>query len=133
MNKDALETLTLEQLKEYQKREYSLAQAKGVMADLVKLARVLGKQICSTYTKYQWENNELGIKVFYDQYGGYMTVSYNGKQVCSTHTCSPFFVSGEWQEKLSPFIQKAKEIEAQRVNNSKENQRQKLIAMLATD
>lgn len=83
----------------------------------------------STYgPKRVWEHN--GVRIFADGYGDYLTVHWEGKQVCSTHYCTQLFVPGDWLQIVLPFVEEADREKMERERSRLQGERQKLMEEL---
>ena len=105
--------MTSDELKALKEQWYKDAVQDGSIALCYFVGRQLGSDpagrgYVSTYgPKYKWSSE--GVEIYVDDYGGYMTVHNNGKQVCSTHYCSRLFVPGDWMNVVRQAAVKARQ------------------------
>lgn len=121
-----VENMTIDELKRLKVQRYRDAQEDGSIAACYRVGRVLGKLQPAKYgSKYLWES--AGVRIFVDDYGNYMTVHADGKQVCSTHTCDEIFIPGAWMEAVRPAALSATAKEQQDEARREEAARQALL------
>lgn len=131
--------LTADEMKAEIAARYAKAVADGVFDKLSTVAREFGWDpasrdeqgrrtgYCSTYgPKYIWKKDD--ISVYVDDYGHYMNVFVNKREVASTH--SRFIIPGPWIDvvlaEYPAAMQRAEERERQR----DEAERERLRSML---
>lgn len=120
---------------------YNEAVINGTIGKLWKIAKTLGHDpasidadgnptyMRSTYgPKYVWQCN--GVRIFADNYGNYLTVHWDDREVCSTHTCSQLFVPGDWLQIVLPFVEEADREKMERERSRLQGERQKLMEEL---
>jgi hypothetical protein len=122
------EGMSLEELKELKRTHYEEAQKNGVFSRLATIARELGREIGRPGPKYLWEDS--GVRIFVDDYGGFMEVHANGKLVASNHPCTRLFVPGQWQDAVLAHYPEVQEKAAQREAARRESERQRLLSEL---
>ncbi len=126
---DQLESLSEDQLRALKKQWYVRACNEGVISTCREIARQLGGDINHNYgPKYTWAQD--GVDVYVDDYGKYMTVSYKGRRVCSTHPCDNLFVPGEWVLVIDQYAQAAKDKSNAKEARRVEERRQQLLGSL---
>ena len=69
------EGMSLEELKELKRTQYEEAKKSGVFQRLATVGRELGREVGRPGPKYLWE--ESGVRVFVDDYRGYVTAHAN--------------------------------------------------------
>lgn len=127
-----LENLTIRELKEHKKQQYVEANSSFIFRDLSQVAQYLGTRLNAKYgPKYKWESEYGLVSIYDDQYGGYLTVHYKGKQVASTHQCSRLFVNGAWVETVKPLFQEANNKKRRLQAERKGDEQAKLMAELS--
>ena len=104
--------MSLEELKQLKRAQYEEAQKSGVFQKLATVGRELGREVGRPGPKYLWE--ESGVRVFVDDYGGYVTAHANEKLAASSHPCTRLFVAGQWQDVVMACYPEAREKAAQR-------------------
>ncbi len=124
--------MTTEQLRFLQREWYKTAQADGSIDTLLLIGRELGTRQSAKYgPKFKWEWSD--TKLYVDDYGHYMTVNVNGKQVCSTHGCDRLFIPGTWFSRIATFRASARDQKVAREIQRHETEREKLLNRLAVD
>ncbi len=121
---------------------YQAAVSSGVLGSIADVARELGHDpasydeqgnrtgYVSTYgPKRVWLSGD--VRVYVDDYGHYMTVHAGGREVCSTHPCSEFFIAGPWVEEIFNHLPAAKEKQERRQQERESAERERLLAKLA--
>lgn len=97
---------SLEELRQIKLKWYWAAMEDGSIRDCEYVARNLGVAgTGSPGPQYLWKKD--GVSIFLDNYGGYMTVCFNGKRACSTHDTNRLFVPGEWINVVREALDKA--------------------------
>lgn len=123
---------TVEELKELKRKWYSHAERKGYLLTIGSVGRYLGKNLNATYgPKYEYIKD--GVKVYIDDYGGYLTVHVDGKLVCSTHPCEQLFVFGQWFEELEADYPAAELEENRRTAEREQKEAEKLALELGLE
>jgi hypothetical protein len=95
-----LKQMTTDELRKEIARIYAQYQQNCVISQLYIIARTLGCDpagdgyISSCGPKFKFVDGNVSLYV--DDYGGYMTVSMDGKRVLSTHQCDQFIIPGAW-------------------------------------
>lgn len=121
--------LTVEQLRELQRRLYQQAGDDGTLRLLRLVAMELGEPVPAKYgPKWMWTADD--VYIYRDDYGGYTTVSYKGQPVCSTHQCGAFFAPGPWVELVKKYAARAVQQADQRDAARNERERQELLHKL---
>lgn len=120
--------MTVRELEDYQQAEFARAERDNLLAPLYSIAEILGASVSATYTKYHWESDDRTIRIFFDAYGGYLTLHYKQIKVVSTHLTERLFVDGAWREKLNVYAQKAAQTKEQQDRRHDEQRRLKLMA-----
>ena len=118
------EGMSLEELKELKRTQYEEAKKSGVFQRLATVGRELGREVGRPGPKYLWE--ESGVRVFVDDYGGYVTARANEKLVASNHPCARLFVAGQWQDVVLARYPEAREKAALREAARRETEKQRL-------
>ena len=129
-----LENMTIEQLKALKQERYNEAREEGTLRAIASICRELGEDpagpgYVSRYgPKRVWKQGD--ITVYVDDYGAYMTVSVEGKKVCSTHPCDQFIIPGDWIDAVLAHYSEAQERVEQREARQLTNERSRLMAHL---
>lgn len=125
-----LEIRTTDELEAIQKEWYKRAKTEGIIGNCYLIGRELGSDPAGPgYTsnygpKRQWESDNL--RIYVDDYGHYMTVSYHQKVVCSTHG-PDVFIPGEWVSIIDRVVPAASDRRNRREIEKAENNRRRLI------
>lgn len=123
---------TLDELKSIKKKWYDDAASSGILGRIAKVCRELGLNLNSRYgPKYEYINGN--IRVFVDDYGNYMDVHAEGKNVCSTHPCSRLFVPGDWTATIEAAYPAAVEVAAGKRLDREERERKALARDLGIE
>ncbi len=114
---------SLDELKEMKRAWYSEAEQSGLLARIATVCRELGSRLNANYgPKYEFVS--VTTVIYVDDYGHYMTVRADGKEVCSTHPCSRLFVPGEWAKQIDALytvaVAKLDEKAAERTSREKD-------------
>lgn len=127
--RELLQELTLKQPSELKASWYQRAKDEGIISNCYAIGRHLGEKLNDSYgPKYGWKQD--GVKIYVDDYGGYMSVDYQGKCVCSTHTTSGLFVAGEWINIIDGHIENARGQEQAKALAREEDKRRRLLNSL---
>ncbi len=122
------EGMSLEELNELKRTQYEEARNSGVFQRLATVGREFGREVGRPGPKYLWE--ESGVRVFVDDYGGYVTAHANEKLVASNHPCTRLFVAGQWQDVVLARYPEAQEKAAQRDAARREIEKRRLQSEL---
>ena len=118
------EGMSLEELKELKRTQYEEAKKSGMFQRLATVGRELGREVGRPGPKYLWE--ESGVRVFVDDYRGYVTAHAHEKLVASNHPCTRLFVAGQWQDVILARHPEAREKATLREAASRETEKQRL-------
>ncbi len=125
-----LTNMSSKELEELQNKWYNEACEQGKIAKLYHICRYLGNRLSSNYgPKYEYRYEYMTI--FADDYGGYMTVKYDGKEVCSTHYCDKLYIPGKWEYVIDHLYLDAKAIEQYELQNREDINKKKLLDRLS--
>lgn len=135
-----LDTMSSDQLKALQREYYEASGRVRQMCAVV--ARELGTRLSAAYgPKYvyspddpdhgKFHGQRAGLSIYVDDYGGYMTVTIDGKRVCSTHATDQLFVPGEWVKRIDEIYPEAHARMQARATAAAERNRQYLIDHLS--
>lgn len=122
----SVEDLSIEKLKWYKAEWFRLARDTGLISMCYEIGRSLGSYIGDK--KYEWTNDLL--RIYVDDYGNYMTVSDDGKTVCSTHSTEKVFVPGDWALTIDAIYPQAYKAAKENKDSNLAKQRQLLIKQL---
>ena len=112
-------TMTESELRETKIKLYEASA--DIRHDCCMIAKQLGEYLSVRHgPKWEWlhgsidktkiHNGRADLIIYYDGYGSYMTVTYKGNRVCSTHGTSEVFVPGEWVNIVNEFAPKAYQV-----------------------
>ncbi len=118
------EGMSLEELKQLKRTQYEEARKSGVFQRLATVGRELGREVGRPGPKYLWE--ESGVRVFVDDYRGYVTAHANEQLVASNHPCTRLFVAGQWQDVVLARHPEAQEKATLREAARRETEKQRL-------
>ncbi|MCI0628276.1 MAG: hypothetical protein L0387_42605 [Acidobacteria bacterium] len=118
------EGMSLEELKQLKRTQYEEARKSGVFQRLATVGRELGREVGRPGPKYLWE--ESGVRVFVDDYRGYVTAHANEQLVASNHPCTRLFVAGQWQDLVLAYYPEAQEKASLREAARRETEKQRL-------
>lgn len=127
MNKENLEQFSLQQLEELKRKNYKLAENNGWFCDLGLVAEMFdnGNYKYASYgPKYEFTKDD--VKIYVDNYGGYMTVYVGDKLVASTHN-EKLFIPGAWFDGLRDEIENAKVKSEQLAEKKNEEKKDRMI------
>lgn len=89
--------MDVEELKALKVQWYENACKDGSIALCHLVGSQLGVSLSAKYgPKYKWEAE--GVEIYVDDYGNYLTVHVDGKQVCCNHYCTRLFIPGPWMD-----------------------------------
>lgn len=128
-----LQNKSLEELKDLKKRWYAEAKDNGDITACHLVGRVLGTLLSAPYgPKYKFIKDDISIYV--DDYGHFITVRFENKQVCSTHPCDLLFIPGKWMEKVRTWAaNEAHQQAEQEKSTADKKERWRLISELSLD
>jgi len=107
------------------KKYYDDATSSGILGRIATVCRQLGSDLSQRYgPKYEYINGN--IRIYVDDYGNYMTVQVDGKDVCSTHPCDRLFVPGNWTAIIETAYPAAAEVASGKFHDREERERQAL-------
>ena len=126
--------MTTDELTALKRTWYAEALAATIPAQCATIARELGEPVNDRYgPKYRFAftvSSELAGVVYVDDYGHYMTVHVNGREVLSTHSNDGLFVPGPWVDELLGRYDAARsQADAERAVRD-EHDRQRLLTLL---
>ena len=125
-----LKEMSNKELLELKEERYAQAEANGIFGKIATVCRYLGNRLNTRYDpKYSWEHDDINIYV--DDYGHYMTMHYNGKEILSTHPCQRFIIPCEAIEKILELYPKAQVIAEEKNANTHKKEKERLLAMIA--
>lgn len=128
-----LADMSIDELRAMKKAWFREAKTRGMFDLLRKIARTLGVSVDTRYQKYKWTTPEeafMKVEVFYDEYGGYVTVHANGKEVASDHQCTELFVPGPWVKTVVEHSEQAKSTEEREAEERLSREHAALVALL---
>lgn len=126
-----LENMTTEELYKLKKQWYKTAIDDGSLRICGLVCRELGKDVPAKYgPKYSWVNLDNLIEIYVDDYGHYMTASWNGKIVLSTHPCSRLFIPGDWFKVVKSFMRQSEENKNNRERKKFNLERERILKEL---
>lgn len=100
-------------------------EASEKISQLYSIARHLGTRVPHNYgPKYSFEKDAL--KIYVDDYGGYMTVHLNGKLIVSTHN-ERLYVPGEWEAAIPGLSSMAEEVKAEKDTQKEQKEKSQLL------
>ncbi len=123
----SLKEMSLEELKELRRQWYAQAIEDGSIDKCVLVAIEMGEELNARYgPKYLRKTGDLELYV--DQWGGYATADYKGREVMSTHPCTRLFLPGDWMKIVETEYPLALAKKLARAAVHSEKERQALIA-----
>lgn len=125
-----LNNLSSLELRKVKTQWYREACDSGAIRKIGTIVQKLGTYIPVKYgPKQSWTKE--GVHIYWDGYGGYTTVDYNGRRVCSTHPNEQLFVPGDWLKIIDTWYPRAVSAALEAEEKRDDNERQKLLEELA--
>lgn len=79
----------------------------------------------------KWQYDKDGLSIYVDNYGGYFTVSWQGKTVVNTHVCQQLYIPGLWEGLIDALLQAAIARNEADLKVKEAQYKQKLISQLS--